>query len=63
MNTIGENIKLLRLKQGLYQNQLAEKVGCTQAHISRIEHGKKFSISLLVRFTEELNCKVTDIIK
>lgn len=63
MENIGRNIKQRRIAVGIYQGELAEKVGCTQAHISRIEHGKELSITLLIKISKVLNCEVTDIIK
>lgn len=63
MNNIGRNIKQRRKMLGIYQDELAKKVGCTQAHISGIEHGKDLSIPLLTKIVKVLNCEITDIIK
>jgi transcriptional regulator with XRE-family HTH domain len=38
---IGEAIKHLRKEAGLKQNELAEKIGYTQSHLSQIETGHK----------------------
>jgi transcriptional regulator with XRE-family HTH domain len=62
MNSIGNNIRLLRLRLGIPQERLAKKVGCTQAHISEIEHGKGVSVSLLLKIRSVLGCSITDII-
>lgn len=56
MKDVGKNIRQKRRQIGLYQFQLAERVGCTQAHISGIENGKGISISLLVKIATALNC-------
>ncbi|MDR0909377.1 MAG: helix-turn-helix domain-containing protein [Spirochaetaceae bacterium] len=41
-NTLSHNIRLLRTKRGWSQAQLAEKVGTSVNHISRIETSKKW---------------------
>lgn len=44
-NTIGKNIKNLRLERGLSQEKLAEYVNLSREHLSCIERGK-YSINL-----------------
>lgn len=39
-NVFMENLKAIRLGRGLSQVELAEKVGCSQAMISKIEKGQ-----------------------
>lgn len=63
MQDLGYNIKILRLKKGIDQQGLAQIVGCSQAHISGIEHGKDLSISLLLKISKALDCKITDIVR
>lgn len=63
MENIGKNIKLRRRQLGIYQDELAQKVGCSQAHISKIEHGQDLSITLLIKISEVLNCQIADIFK
>lgn len=41
MSTIGENIKLARIKKGLTQQDLATALGTTKSAISRYELGKR----------------------
>lgn len=40
LKSFTEKIREARLKKGLKQEQLAQKVGLTQAHLSRIERGE-----------------------
>lgn len=63
MQDLGHNIKILRLKKGINQHELAQMVNCSQAHISGIEHGKDLSISLLFKISKALDCKITDIVR
>jgi transcriptional regulator with XRE-family HTH domain len=52
---LGANIKHYRKKQRLSQEQLAEKLGITQKHLSTIETGANFiSAELLEKFTQQL---------
>lgn len=41
MNSIGENIKQIRVKFGVNQSELAQKIGVTKAAISRYESGQR----------------------
>ncbi|MCL2209971.1 MAG: helix-turn-helix domain-containing protein [Treponema sp.] len=51
----GANIKYYRKKQRLSQEQLSEKLGITQKHLSTIETGTNFvSAELLEKFTQQL---------
>jgi len=51
----GANIKCYRKKLHLSQEQLAEKLGITQKHLSTIETGTNFvSAELLEKFTQQL---------
>lgn len=50
------NIKIARIKQGLTQHQLAEKLGVTNNDISRYETGRmKPSLEKLVILADVLN--------
>ncbi len=58
---IGAGIKLRRQAAHLTLKQLAEKVGCTDAYISQIEHGKVSpSIASLKRIADALQTKIAD---
>jgi DNA-binding XRE family transcriptional regulator len=37
----GATLRGLRMREGLTQNELAQKIGITQANISKMEHGKR----------------------
>ena len=39
MGNIGENIKMLRIKHGMSQEQLGNRIGKTRSAISQYEHG------------------------
>lgn len=38
---VGERIQVARMKKGMSQQELAEKIGVYQSEISRIENGKR----------------------
>lgn len=52
---LGENIKALRKKEKLTQEQLSEKVGCSLNHLANIEIGKKYP-------SPELLSKIVDVL-
>ena len=57
---IGLRIKIARLKAGMLQKDLAEKVGFHRMSISAIESGRRFTtIPQLVAFAEALNVPVS----
>lgn len=59
MNTI----KLARERKRLSQVELAEQVGCTQAHISRLEAGSKAASPVIAkRLATVLEINVLDIL-
>ena len=39
--TVGENVRRIRLKKGLTQEQFAEISGFSQQYISGLEHGRR----------------------
>ena len=56
---LAEALKTERLKAGMTQEQLAEKVGTKKAYISRIENGKcDIQLSTLYRLFEGLGRRV-----
>ena len=58
---IREKIKQARIKAGLSQGQLAEKVGCRTATISDLERGKASAGSELIdKICQILKLKLTD---
>lgn len=56
---VGNVIKLARKKNGLSQEQLAEKVGMTDKNLSNIENGKQFpQVNNFIRIMDELNLTI-----
>ena len=50
-----------RERRGLYQSDVAEKVGLTQSHYARIESGdRKISISLAIQLCAYLNLDINE---
>lgn len=59
---IGENIKQMRVKRGLTQEELAQNFGISQSMIGYIESGRKLpSIPLAVDISKEFDCSMNDI--
>ena len=57
------NIKEMRIKCGLTQGQLADKIGVVQQHVSRWELGKhRPSVDTVQKLAEVLNCNINDLI-
>ena len=57
---IGEQLKDERIRAGLTQEQLAEKIGTQKSFISRIEHGRvDIQLSTLVRLFQGLGRHVS----
>lgn len=60
---IGKNIKFMRIKAGLQQVELAEKVGVSQSMICQIERGTKTcSIPLGMDIAEAIGCRIEDLL-
>lgn len=58
----GRNVKAYRKKAGLTQEQLSERLGVSQKHLSIIETGAQFaSASLIGRISEVLNVSPGDL--
>ncbi len=58
---IGNVIRQARIKAGLKQFQLAEKVDMSEKNLGNIENGKQFpQVNNLFRIIEELNLSLTD---
>ena len=59
LKEIGARIRELRKENGLSQLELADKVGCSETHLSNIETGTtKVSLSALVRIANALSVSV-----
>jgi transcriptional regulator with XRE-family HTH domain len=60
----GGRLRELRLKRGLSQQGLAERVGIPQTHVSAIEVGIKFpNLLTVLRLAAALECKVTELVR
>lgn len=57
------SIKKMREKRGLSQEQLADKIGVAQQHVSRWENEKhRPSVDVLIKIAAVLNCSIGDLI-
>ncbi len=53
---VGKTLKELRKKSGIKQNELAEKIGISEKHLSKIETGKNYpSLDNFLKMAEILN--------
>ena len=60
---IGRRIRECRKLQGIQQSDLAARVGCEPAYISKIESGEKgLSIVRLLEIADALNVSVDDLL-
>lgn len=58
--SIGENIRALRLKRGMTQEELAERIGVSQSMLCCIERGTKAcAMQLGAEIARALSCPVT----
>lgn len=59
--TVGTRIKLMRVGRHLPQNEVALRIGISQAHLSNIESGRNtVTLELLFKLSEVMDCKVRD---
>ena len=65
MATIGENIKKLRVKQKLTQDDLAKKTGLKYSTLAKIEGSfvKKPGVQMVAKIAKALNVSIEDLIK
>jgi len=65
MATIGENIKRLRTKQGLSQDDLARKADLKYSTLAKIEGDfvKKPGVQMVVKIAKTLGVSVEDLLK
>lgn len=57
------NLKIMRIRRGLTQKELAEKVGVEWHAISAYESGWRFPRrDILSKLAEKLDCEVKDIV-
>lgn len=56
-------IRQLRQQKGLRQQQLAQRAGVTQPHLSAVERGQRQpSLRMLQRIAAVLGCKLDDLV-
>lgn len=65
MATISENIKKLRAKQGLTQDDLAKKTGLKYSTFAKIEGGfvKKPGVQMVAAIAKALGVSIEDLMK
>lgn len=60
----GKFIRDARELKGLYQAELAEKVGIVQSYLSRLERGERdIDLALALKLCDALNIDIQDFIK
>lgn len=65
MATIGQNIKALRTKQGLTQDDLAKKAELKYSTLAKIEGDfvKKPGVQMIAKIAKALNISMEDLLK
>lgn len=65
MATIGENLKRLRIKQGITQHGLSKKSGITYSTLAKIEGDfvKKPGVQMIASIAKALNVSMEDLLK
>lgn len=59
LEKIGSNVKFLRTMRKLRQQDVAEKLGISQTHLSNMECGRvQFSLKQLLRLANLFNCQL-----
>jgi len=60
----GARLREVRLKRRLSQQELAQRVGIPQPHVSAMESGVKFpNLLTVLRLAAALECKVTELVR
>ena len=58
----GRRVRELRRKRKLTQATVAERIACSQSHLSTIEWGERVpNLLLMIRLALALDCKVSDL--
>jgi transcriptional regulator with XRE-family HTH domain len=65
MSTIGENIKKLRIKESLSQDDLARKADIKYSTLAKIEGDfvKKPGVQMIAKIAEALNVSIEELLK
>ena len=60
---MGLNLKIARLKKGIKQKHLAERVGVSQQYITALENGRNDNSTrkVMLKIAEELGCTVQEL--
>lgn len=62
--SIGENIRSMREKKNITQNELAEQIGVAQSMIAQLERGSKtLSVPLAKSIAALFGCSIEDLTK
>lgn len=60
---LGKNVAAIRLLRGMTQAELAQKAGCSEGFVSRIERGKTgISVLMLFRLCCALECRASELL-
>lgn len=60
---VGMRIKTFRLKNNIYQTELAKSIGVSQTHMSNIESGRAgLTLENLVKMTNIFHCSIDAIV-
>ena len=63
MNNFKENLKRIRMKNGMSQGVLAERTKVDPSHISHYECGRRFpSVGSLIKLSKVLNCTMEELV-
>ena len=58
---VGLRIKTLRLKNNIYQTELAKSIGVSQTHMSNIESGRvQVNLRLMAKMADVFDCLLDD---
>ena len=58
---IGKNIRLMRIRHGISQSELAQRLDVSQTHMSNLEHGRvSVSLRVLLRLAHFFKCSVNN---
>ncbi len=64
LDKIADNIRILRLKKRITQEELAEKIGISTKYLNMIENRKANpTILIVVKICAELNIELNDVYK
>ncbi len=62
-SSITKVISRLREEEGLTQKALAQKIGCSEESIKKLENGENFSLILLYQICNSLNVSFLDVLR